>query len=138
MSSLHFAAQESLESRLMFAGTPTNVDVSKLAGNEAEPCITLDRTHPNRLFATSKITPELGLLASYSTDGGATWKTRVVADGNDNLPKAATDPYATFDGNGNLFFTYVSTNWLVTLPKLGGSRLPCNLSSSGLGSNRSI
>ena len=27
---------------------------------------------------------------------------------------------------------------LVTLPKLGGSRLPCNLSSSGLGSNRSI
>jgi hypothetical protein len=114
-SSAAAAVHESLESRLLFAGTPLNVDISKLAGNEAEPCITIDKAHPNRLFATSKITPELGLLASYSLDGGSTWKTRVVADGTDNLPKAATDPYATYDSNGNIFFTYLSTNWLVTV-----------------------
>jgi hypothetical protein len=109
------ARYESLESRLFLAATPVNLDISRLTGSEAEPCITIDKNHPSRLFATSKITPEVGLLASYSTDGGATWKTRRVADGNDNLPVAATDPYATFDGNGNLFFTYLSTNWLVTV-----------------------
>jgi hypothetical protein len=112
---LHHVCQESLESRLFLAATPVNLDISHLTGNEAEPCITIDKTHPKRIFATSKITPEVGLLASYSTDGGATWNARRVADGNDNLPVAASDPYATFDGNGNLFFTYLSTNWLVTV-----------------------
>ena len=110
-----FVRQESLESRLLLAATPVNLDISLLTGNEAEPCITIDKAHPKRVFATSKITPEVGLLASDSTDGGATWTSRRVADGNDNLPVAATDPYATFDGNGNLFFTYLSTNWLVTV-----------------------
>ena len=91
------ARQESLESRLFLAATPVNLDISHLTGNEAEPCITIDKTHPKRLFATSKITPEVGLLASYSLDGGATWNSRRVADGNDNLPVAASAPYATFD-----------------------------------------
>jgi hypothetical protein len=107
---------EPLESRRYFAvSVPTNIDVSRLTGNEAEPCITIDKSNPKRLFATSKVTPEVGLLASYSLDGGKTWTARRLADGSDNLPVAASDPYATYDSNGNLFFSYLSTNWTVTV-----------------------
>lgn len=105
---------EPLESRRYFA-VPTNIDVSRLPGNEAEPCITIDKSHPTRIFATSKVTPEVGLLASYSLDGGKTWTARKIADGTDGLPVAATDPYATYDANGNLFVSYLSTNWFVTV-----------------------
>ena len=105
---------EPLESRCYFA-VPTNIDVSRLPGNEAEPCITIDKSRPARVFATSKVTPEVGLLASYSLDGGKTWTARKIADGSDGLPLAATDPYATYDANGNLFVSYLSTNWFVTV-----------------------
>ena len=110
---------EALESRRYLAGdvVPTNVDISRMTGNEAEPAITIDKSNPTRLFATSKVTPEVGLMVAYSLDSGATWKSRLIADGTDQLPIARTDPVATYDGYGNLYFSYITPNWdiVVTL-----------------------
>src|SRR5262249_12536225 len=89
------------ESGATIISTPTavpvvgpNVDISQFAGNQLEGAITIDRTNPLRLFAFSNNSTD-GMIGSVSTDGGATWQSRKMLDGNDGLFQAWSDPSVT-------------------------------------------
>src|SRR5256885_9146803 len=104
---------ESLERRLLFASAFPNINVSRSPGNHAEGTIVVDPTNPARLFTASNA-PGVGLLGAVSTDFGATWTRRSIADepaagfdlSPDGLAPACCDPSAAFDRFGNLYLTY--------------------------------
>lgn len=93
------------------------VNISKLAGFQAETTIAIDPTNTNRMFAASNIGTGNGMFAAYSTDGGVTWAytdpvDKVIGDGAgtaDNVPLACCDPVAVFDRFGNLYLAYLSS-----------------------------
>jgi len=94
---------------------PANVNISKLTGYQTEPTIAIDPSNPNRLFAAANTSSD-ALFAARSMDGGKTWSYSdpsdgTIADGNDGLPVACCDPYAVFDDFGNLFFTYLDSDF---------------------------
>jgi hypothetical protein len=105
-----FALPESLEPRTLLSSSFPNVNVSKLAGNQAEGSISIDRANPNNEFALSNIDSGDGLMAATSSDGGHSWSERLIADDTDGLPPACCDPSVSFDTFGNLFVTYVNAN----------------------------
>src|SRR5207302_5122386 len=70
-----------------------------------------------------------GLLESFTFDGGKTWTTRTIADGNDSLGVACCDNSLAFDRFGNLFMVdlldhsgavpvYLSTDGGVSLTRI--------------------
>ncbi len=94
---------------------PTNINVSKLAGYQAETTIAINPTNPNQLFVASNLSGD-GMFAAYSTDGGTTWRYSdpsdgIIADGGDSIPAACCDGQATFDKFGNLFLTYLDNDF---------------------------
>ena len=115
---------EELENRLTPAVNLTvggNVNVSHLAGNQAEETIAINPLNPKDIFvasndlSTATKTPSAGLFVRYSTDGGTTWtlpKVPEIANGKDNFPPACCDPKAAYDQFGNLFLTYLSNSLL--------------------------
>ena len=78
-----------------------DVNITRLAGNQAEATIALDPTNTQRLFEASNP----GTTAFRSTDGGATW-TQVNVPGDPNSAPCC-DNVATFDDFGNLFLVYL-------------------------------
>jgi hypothetical protein len=95
----------------------TNVNVSRLAGNQSEATIAVNPTNPRNLVVVSNIedvtgdgVADPGLLESFSTNGGATWTTRIMANGGDGLPVACCDPQSAFDQFGNFFLTYLDSS----------------------------
>ncbi|WP_127355173.1 sialidase family protein [Actinacidiphila soli] len=89
------------------------VNVTRSAGNQAEGAIAVDPTNPSRLAAVSNNGDGAGdgMTAAYSTDSGATWTHRTIADGsNGSLPKACCDPSLSWDDFGNLFLVYMDSN----------------------------
>jgi hypothetical protein len=116
-------AVEPLDGRVLFATTglaasvaadvspialAAPVNVSRSAGYQGEGSIAVDPTNPSRVFTTSE-TDAGGILAAYSTDGGATWTTRAIANGNEKLPRGDKNPQAVFDAFGNLYVSYLET-----------------------------
>jgi hypothetical protein len=109
-----------LEDRLALNNGPVGptVDVSQRPGNEWNPAIAVDPTHPSHLFAVSNWDNQAsteswgnGLFAAYSTNGGATWTSRALAAGSDGLPLAmdgglGESPSVSWDQYGNLFLAY--------------------------------
>jgi hypothetical protein len=91
-----------------------DVNVSHLAGNQEEGNIAVDPFDSTRLFAASN-TDGGGLFGAYSTDGGKTWTGRRMADGNDGLLTAHSDPQLAWDSLGNLFLTYVQAGDLAVV-----------------------
>jgi hypothetical protein len=87
----------------------TNINVSKLTQNQSEGAIAIDPTNPSRVFAFSNEAIRDGMMGAYSTDAGATWTRRALADGHDGLPAACCDPSAAFDEFGNLFISYINS-----------------------------
>jgi hypothetical protein len=114
---------EMIEPRLLMSAAPSsiaaplqlnvgvNVNITREPGNQAESAIAIDPTHPTRLFEVSNIDFGDFLVAGVSSDSGATWSTRHMADGADGLPAACCDPSVAFDSKGNLFITYLSANF---------------------------
>ena len=100
---------------------PRNVNVSRLTSNQAETSVAINPTDPANIVVTSNLATFRGLLEAYSTDGGATWKTQIIADGDD-LGLACCDSSLAFDAYGNLFLTYLV---------LTGFDLPVALSTDG-------
>ena len=110
----------------------TNINVSQFRDKQFEPTIAVDPTNPQHLFAAAVDQPSAnsvldgkgGLFVSTSTDGGATWAPRLIADGTDGLPKAQGDPKAVFDQFGNLFLTYLGAdrNNVVVLMSTNGGK----------------
>jgi hypothetical protein len=95
--------------------TAPNVDASQRPNSEEEVDIAVDPSNPARLFILSNQDTELGttspegLFGAYSTNGGATWTGRFLADGTDAFKeKACCDPSVAFDTFGNLFITYLN------------------------------
>ncbi len=101
-----------------------NVNASRALGNQSEPTIAVDPTNPMRQFVAANNNESLvGLFASFSSDGGRTWTSRIIADGTDGLPAGFADPSAAWDEFGNLFFTYINDAadaTIVTLSTDGG------------------
>lgn len=103
------AVFEELEVRRLLSGGFPNVNVSRMSGNQAEGAIAVDRADPNHLFAVSNIDVGDGLMLATSSDGGATWIRRTIANDVDGLPPACCDPSASFDVFGNLFVAYLNS-----------------------------
>src|SRR5207244_3316297 len=85
---------------------PRNVNVSRLPDNQAETAVAVNPTNPDNVVITSNIASFLGLFEAYSMDGGISWTTQLIADG-DRLGLACCDSSLAFDANGNLFLTYL-------------------------------
>lgn len=100
---------ERLEPRTLLSSAFPNVNVSRMSGNQAEGAIAVDRADPKRLFAVSNIDVGDGLMVAASSDGGATWARRTIANDSDGLPPACCDPSASFDAYGNLFLAYLNS-----------------------------
>jgi hypothetical protein len=101
---------ETLEPRTLFSSAFPNINVSKMPGNQAEGTIVVDKADPTRLVAVANLDVGDGLMLSTSSDGGATWSRRTIANDSDHLPPACCDPTAGFDAFGNLFLTYLDAN----------------------------
>lgn len=87
----------------------TNVNVSRIAGNQDEPAIAVDPADPKLAFVSSN-NDGGGLLLASSSDAGATWSSRVGANGSDSLPRACCDSSLSWDEFGNLFLVYLDAN----------------------------
>jgi hypothetical protein len=112
-----------------------NVNVSKAAGNQNEAGIAVDPTNPQHLFMAMNTDASAfpdGLLGAVSTDGGATWTTRHLADGvTDTLTEACCDPKVSWDSYGNLFLTYLNgtTNGVIVARSTDGGATFTQLTS---------
>jgi hypothetical protein len=88
-----------------------DVDASRLPENQAEENIAVDPNDSSHLFIASNTNaPTGGLFVAFSVDGGLNWSRRLIADGNDTLPVAASDAQVAWDSLGNLFLTYADLN----------------------------
>lgn len=84
------------------------INVSRGAGFQGKGTIAVDPTQPVRVFTASE-TELGGIVAAYSSDGGASWSSRTIADGNDALGRGDKNPQAAFDPFGNLYLSYLET-----------------------------
>src|SRR5438093_597111 len=106
------------------AGPPPNLNVTAMAGNEAEDAIAVNPTNPSNVVAMSTL-PDVvaGLAAGVSFDGGQTWARRVIGAAGDPLGEICCDQQLAWDRFGNLWMTYLlNTNGdvLVALSTDGG------------------
>jgi hypothetical protein len=88
---------------------PKNVNISRATGNQAEQAITINPLNPLQMTVVSNEGEATGMFHGWSTDGGRTWNTDVIADG-DNLGLACCDPSLAADTHGNIFLTWLSAN----------------------------
>src|ERR1041384_5766525 len=90
------------------APIPPNVDVSQRVGNESEEAIAVNPTNPNNIVIFTNIAEGVnGMFLGVSFDGGKTWNTRIVGEGNDVFGDTCCDPSAAFDQYGNLFLSWL-------------------------------
>lgn len=101
---------ERLEARKLLSASFTNVNISKMKGNQAEGSIAVDPLDPMRLFSVSNIDTADGLMAATSSDGGTNWSSQTIATDNSTLPAACCDCSAAFDSSGNLFLAYLDSS----------------------------
>jgi hypothetical protein len=88
---------------------PRNINISRAAGNQSEDTIAIDPTNPRRMVVVSNEGEIDGLFHGWTTDGGRTWRTEVIADG-DNLGTACCDPSLASDVFGNIFLTWLDAS----------------------------
>jgi hypothetical protein len=110
--------------RLPDAGraVPNNINISKQQGNQSESTIAINQTNPLQMTVVSNEESIAGLFHGWTTDGGRTWSTDVIADG-DNLGTACCDPSLASDNYGNIFLTWLSSSIrvLVAMSTNGGA-----------------
>jgi hypothetical protein len=83
-----------------------NVNVSRYRDNQAETAVAINPQNPDNIVITSNLSTFTGLMEAYSTDGGTTWTTQVIARVGE-LGLACCDSSLSFDAFGNLFLTYL-------------------------------
>lgn len=96
----------------------TDHNVSNMTGDEHECAIAKNPADITQLFMAcnreetpGNIAP--GLFVARSTDAGKTWMGSILADGTDPLiPAASADPSLAWDGFGNLYFGYLSYDYM--------------------------
>jgi len=124
---------------------PPNIDISQARGNEAENAIAVNPTNPQNLVTMSTLSDAAyGLFEAVSFDGGQSWTTRIIGDG-DRLGKACCDEQLAFDRFGNLWMAYLrnhsklvpiglSTDGGKTFKRAAAVSLPVAQQSESLGS----
>ena len=86
----------------------SNVNVSRLAGNQAETTVAVNPTNPSNVVIVSNFQFGNRLWVGYTLDG-TNWVSKQIADGTDGLGFACCDPSAAFDEFGNLFLVYLDS-----------------------------
>ena len=122
---LAFAGALALATLATAAGPSPNLNVTAMAGNEAEDAIAVNPTNPSNVVAMSTL-PDVvaGLAVGVSFNGGRTWARRVIGStAADPLGDICCDQQLAWDRFGNLWMTYlVNSNGdvLVALSTDGG------------------
>jgi hypothetical protein len=93
---------------------PKNINISKATGNQSEDAIAINPTNPKQMTVVSNEGEITGLFHGWTTDGGLTWSTDVIADG-DNLGTACCDPSLASDTYGNIFLTWLTSRITVAV-----------------------
>jgi hypothetical protein len=99
---------------------PTNINVSRFHGNQSETAVAVDQTDPSRMTITSNLDTAAGLFHGWSTDGGRTWQTNLIANGG-ALGSACCDSSMASDEFGNIWLTYIANDIRVALSIDGGA-----------------
>ncbi|MDP7250993.1 MAG: sialidase family protein [Planctomycetota bacterium] len=106
---IHPGLAQSTSGLALTANTDTNI--SRTNNDQFDVDVAIDRSNTQRVFFISDDDSTAnGLFAGVSVDGGATFATRAIADGNDGLNVGNDQPVCTFDGFGNLFIAYREFN----------------------------
>ena len=103
------AAIEKLEPRRLLSAAFTNVNITRMKGSQAEGAIAVDPASPSHLFTATNIDKGDGIAVAVSSDGGATWTARTIANDHDSLPAACCDPSVAFAPSGNLVVAYLNS-----------------------------
>ena len=88
---------------------PANVNISRERGNQSETTIAISQVNPLQMTVVSNEEIGSALFHGWSTDGGRTWGTDRIADG-DNLGFACCDPSLASDEFGNIFLAYLTSS----------------------------
>jgi hypothetical protein len=101
---------------------PANINISRALHNQSESTIAINQTNPLQMTVVSNEGETVGMFHGWTTDGGRTWNTDVIADG-DNLGFACCDPSLASDNYGNIFLTWLDQSGpvLVALSTNGGA-----------------
>src|SRR5262249_49604224 len=87
------------------------VNASHVAMNQSEVAVAIDPKNSNNMAILSNENDvNFGMGLFTSTDGGKTFASRVIADGNDNLNLGFSDPALAWDTFGNLYAAWVDGN----------------------------
>ena len=113
----------------------TDVNVSQMAGYQAECSIAKNPTNKLQLFASCNNSGP-GIFAARSTNGGVTWTfpdavDKTIADGDAGQgPTACCDPTLAWDTFGNLYVTYLGSGFTIeTLLSTDGGATFTNLAT---------
>lgn len=121
----------------------TNVNASKLSGNQLETEIAYNPTNPNNvvIVAQNQNNNSANLLISRSFDGGKTWAQTSIGSAQDKLSGSTprVDPHVTFDAFGNAYVAYMVASSsselriIVARSSDGGGSWTAQTAVSGLG-----
>lgn len=88
-----------------------NVNLTKAVGNQYEPAVAIDPNNSNNIFIVAR-NETGGLWSARSSDGGATWTSKLIAVSPippaGDVPRAYGNASVAWDQFGNLFLTYLS------------------------------
>jgi uncharacterized repeat protein (TIGR01451 family) len=93
-----------------FTVGPNLTDISRLKGNETDPCVAVSPLNPSNMVVAAAIDGKVpGLFLAFTTNLGATWKTNIIATNSDaqGLNPAYGEPSVAWDSYGNLFLAYL-------------------------------
>ena len=88
------------------ATVATDVNITRLGGNQSEAAIAIDPLDPNHVVEFSNRERGTGMELGVSDDGGLTWVVSVFAR-NDRYGSACCDPTMSWDQYGNLFMAWL-------------------------------
>jgi len=88
-----------------------NINLSRAAGNQYETAVAINPKDNNQIFIVGR-NEVGGLSAAQSSDGGATWTRRMMAQSTTpspgDVPRAYGNASLAWDDFGNLFLAYLS------------------------------
>jgi PEP-CTERM motif len=80
-----------------------NINISKLAGNQSETSIAINRLNPNQITVGANDIASPNLFIRYSNNGGSSWNTSSFA------PSACCDTWMGADNLGNMYMSYLTS-----------------------------
>jgi len=100
-----------LQSGSASAQVGPNLNITKAAGNQYETAVAINPDNRDQIVVVSR-NEKGGLYTARSSDGGATWTSRLIAQMPlpvaGDIPHAYGNPSVAWDTFGNLFLAYLS------------------------------